>query len=157
MIVIVSAIFPTKYIISFKLILKILRKINGPSFQLSNNSILYWIISIPPKKEPPFFLFILETLSDYYYQNSPLRRREVFKGYKTAGVSNQSALQFLGGMEQNINFYANFIPVFDKLFISPLSDNGDNYYRYKVLDSQFVDHRRLIHLQFTPKRIGENT
>ncbi len=106
----------------------------------------------------PFLpVYLTETLSDYYYQKAPLRRREVFKGYKTAGVSNQSALQFLGGMEQNINFYANFIPVFDKQFISPLSDNGDNYYRYKVLDSQFVDNRRLIHLQFTPKRIGENT
>ena len=60
-------------------------------------------------------------------------------------------------MDQNINFYANFIPVMDKLFMSPISDNGDNYYRYRVLDTQFVDNRRFIHIMFTPKRIGENT
>lgn len=106
----------------------------------------------------PFLpVYLTEAISDYYYQKSPRRRREVFKGSKTIGVKNESAIQFLGGMEQNVNFYSNFIPVFDIAFISPLSDNGDNYYRYRVLDSQFVDNRRLIHLQFTPKRKGERT
>ena len=106
----------------------------------------------------PFLpVYLTEAISDYYYQQSPKRRREVFKGSKTIGVSNESAIQFLGGMEQNINFYSNFIPVFDKQFVSPLSDNGDNYYRYKVLDSQFVNNHRLIHMSFTPKRKGENT
>lgn len=106
----------------------------------------------------PFLpVYLTEALSDYYYQKSPRRRREVFKGSKTIGVSNESAVQFLGGMEANINFYSNFIPVFDKQFVSPISDNGDNYYRYKVLDSQFVNNRRLIHMSFTPKRKGENT
>ncbi len=106
----------------------------------------------------PFLpVYLTEAISDYYYQKDPKRRREIIKGTKTLGVSNESVLQFLGGMDQNVNFYSNFIPVFDKLFISPLSDNGDNYYRYKVLDSQFVNNRRLIHMSFTPKRVGENT
>jgi hypothetical protein len=106
----------------------------------------------------PFLpIYLTEAISDYYFQKSPLRRREVFKGTKTMGVNNESVSRFLGGMDQNVNFYSNFIPVFDKEFVSPISDNGDAYYRYKVLDSQFVDGRRLIHLQFTPKRKGENT
>lgn len=106
----------------------------------------------------PFLpVYLTEALSDYYYQINPKRRREVFKATKTMGVSNESALQFIGGMESNINFYSNFIPVFDKQFVSPISDNGDNFYRYRVLDSQFVNNRRLIHMSFTPKRKGENT
>lgn len=106
----------------------------------------------------PFLpVYLTEAISDYYYQKSPKRRREVFKGTKTIGVNNESALQFLGGMDQNINFYSNFIPVFDKQFVSPISDNGDAYYRYKVLDSQFVGGHRMIHMLFTPKRKGENT
>jgi hypothetical protein len=106
----------------------------------------------------PFLpVYLTEAISNYYYQKSPRRRREVFKGSKTIGVSNESAIQFLGGMDANINFYSNFIPVFDKQFVSPLSDNGDFYYRYRVLDSQFVNGRRLIHMMFTPKRKGENT
>ena len=106
----------------------------------------------------PFLpIYLTEAISDYYYQKSPLRRREVFKGTKTIGVNNESVSKFLGGMDQNVNFYSNFIPVFDKQFVSPISDNGDAYYRYKVLDSQIVDGRRLIHFQFTAKRKGENT
>jgi len=47
--------------------------------------------------------------------------------------------------------------VFDKKFVSPISDNGDDYYRYKVVDTQYVNSRRLFHLIFTPKRKGQST
>ena len=72
-------------------------------------------------------------------------------------MNNESVSKYLGGMEQNIDFYNNFIPVFDKRFVSPLSNNGDNYYRYKIVDTQYVNTRRLLHLIFTPKRKGQNT
>lgn len=102
-------------------------------------------------------VYLTEAISDYYYQKSPDRRREVFKATKTLGVDNESVTKLLGGMDQNVNFYNNFIPVFDKLFVSPISDHGDEYYNYKVADTQFVSGRRLIHFFFTPKRKGENT
>src|SRR4029077_10314078 len=106
----------------------------------------------------PFLpVFLTETISDYYYQRSPVKRREVIKGSKTLGVDNESVSKLLGGMEQNIDFYRNFIPVFDKRFVSPISDNGDQYYRYKIVDTEFVNARRFLHLIFTPKRKGENT
>ncbi len=101
--------------------------------------------------------YMSEAISQYYYQKSPVRRREVFKGVKTIGVQNESASKLLGGMDQVVNVYNNFIPVFDKQFVSPLSDNGDNYYNYKVLDTQYVNGRRLVHFIFVPKRKGENT
>jgi hypothetical protein len=102
-------------------------------------------------------VYLTEAISEYYYQKSPDRRREVFKATKTLGVDNESVTKLLGGMDQNVNFYNNFIPVFDKLFVSPISDHGDEYYNYKVADTQFVSGRRLIHFFFTPKRKGENT
>jgi hypothetical protein len=102
-------------------------------------------------------VYLTETISDYYYQKSPDRRREVFKATKTLGVNNESVTKLLGGMDQNINFYNNFIPVFDKLFISPISDHGDEYYNYKIADTQYVAGRRLVHFFFTPRRKGENT
>jgi hypothetical protein len=107
--------------------------------------------------KPVLPIYLTEAISDYYFQKSPLRRREVFKGNKTIGMNNESVGKLLGGMDQNVNFYSNFIPVFDKQFISPISDNGDAYYKYHVADSQFVGGRRLIHMTFTPKRKGQNT
>ncbi|HZK63631.1 MAG TPA: DUF5686 family protein [Puia sp.] len=114
--------------------------------------------NIDSSEDNPFLpIYVTETLSDYYYQRSPLKRREVILGSKTVGLDNESVSKFLGGMDQNIDFYNNFIPVFDKRFVSPLSNNGDNYYRYKIVDTQYVNTRRLLHLIFTPKRKGENT
>jgi len=106
---------------------------------------------------PVLPVYLTESISDYYYQKSPLKRREIFTGNKTMGVNNESVSKLLGGMDQNINFYSNFIPVFDKKFVSPISDNGDFYYKYRIIDTQFVGGRRLFHLIFTPKRKGENT
>jgi hypothetical protein len=106
----------------------------------------------------PFLpVYLTETISNYYYQKSPWKTRERIKAVKTMGINNESISKLLGGTEQNVNIYNNFIPVFDKQFISPISDNGDAYYHYKVLDSQFVAGKRLIHMQFIPKRKGENT
>jgi hypothetical protein len=102
-------------------------------------------------------VYLTEAISDYYYQKSPLRRREVFKGTKTMGVDNESVSKLLGGIDQNVNFYSNFIPVFDKQFVSPISDNGDAFYNYKVLDTQYVNGRRMIHFFFVPKHKGQNT
>jgi hypothetical protein len=114
--------------------------------------------NIDSSESNPFLpIYITETLSDYYYERDPLKRREEIKGSKTVGLNNESVSKYLGGMEQNIDFYNNFIPVFDKRFASPLSNNGDYYYRYKIVDTQYVNSRRLLHLIFTPKRKGENT
>ena len=101
--------------------------------------------------------YLTETLSDYYYQKRPLKRREVIKAVNTNGVKNESIIQFLGGMDQNINVYNNFIPVFDKQFVSPASDNGDFYYNYSVRDTQIIGKNRYYHLIFVPRRTGTNT
>ena len=102
-------------------------------------------------------VYVTEALSDYYYQKSPLKRREVFRAVNTKGVENASVAKLLGGMDQVVNFYNNFIPVFDKQFVSPISDNGDQYYNYKIADTQYVAGKRLVHFLFQPKRKGENT
>ena len=101
--------------------------------------------------------YLTEVLSNYYYQKKPLKRREVIVASNTNGVRNESAVKLLGGMDQNVNVYNNFIPVADKEFISPLSENGDNFYNYRVIDTQFVNKQRFYHLVFAPKRRGENT
>ena len=114
--------------------------------------------SIDSTEVPPILpTYLTEALSDYYYQKKPLRRREVIKAANTNGVKNESIVKFLGGMDQNVNIYDNFIPVFDKQFVSPASDNGDAYYNYRVADTQFISNHKFYHLVFTPRRHGENT
>jgi hypothetical protein len=114
--------------------------------------------NIDSTEMPPVLpAYLTEAISDYYWQKKPLRRREVIHAANTNGVDNESIIKFLGGMDQNINVYDNFIPVLDKLFISPISDNGDAFYNYRVADTQFFNNHKFYHLVFTPKHHGENT
>lgn len=101
--------------------------------------------------------YLTEALSDYYYQKNPKKRREIIKAANTNGVKNESVLKMLGGMDQVVNVYNNFIPVFDKQFVSPISDNGDYYYNYRVIDTQVIASQRYFHLVFTPRRKGGDT
>lgn len=101
--------------------------------------------------------YLTEALSDYYYQKDPRKRREIIKAANTNGIKNESALKMLGGMDQVVNVYNNFIPVLDKQFVSPISDNGDYYYNYRVTDTQVIANNRYYHLVFTPRRKGGDT
>lgn len=101
--------------------------------------------------------YLTEAISNYYYQKKPLKRREEIVGANTNGIKNESMVKFLGGMDQVINVYNNFINVFNKEFVSPASDNGDFYYKYTVADTQYLGGERYFHLLFRPRRKGMNT
>ncbi len=101
--------------------------------------------------------FFSETISDFYFQKEPHKAREIIVANKISGVKNESITKYLGALDQNINAYNNFVPVFDKEFTSPFSDKGDDYYNYRLADTQYISGRRLLHLIFIPKREGQNT
>jgi hypothetical protein len=130
--------------------------------KLSNNILLKplnFVLSFvdSTSEEKPFLpVYLTETLSDFYYQKNPKRVHEFIKAAKTNGIDNESLIKQLGGMYQNINVYNNFIPVFDKQFISPFNSNADKYYQYKLLDTQYLGTKRLIHFRFTPKVKGSD-
>lgn len=108
--------------------------------------------------EKPYLpMFISETLSDFYFRRSPKKRKEIIHGSKISGVENTSVSEVMGDMYQNVNIYDNSILVFDKSFISPISDNGFFYYRYYLIDSMYLDGHRCYQIQFLPKRKQELT
>ncbi|MGH2553669.1 MAG: carboxypeptidase-like regulatory domain-containing protein, partial [Chitinophagaceae bacterium] len=53
--------------------------------------------------------YLIETISDYYYQKKTLKRREIIKAVSTNGMNNESVTKMLGGMEQVVNVYNNFM------------------------------------------------
>ena len=109
------------------------------------------------EEKPILPIYLIETISDYYVQQEPHRTKEIVKASKSVGLKNESISKFLGGTYQNINVYKNFISVFDKDFVSPISDDGDLYYTYKVPDTQYIAGKRFFHFVFEPKRKGSNT
>lgn len=108
-------------------------------------------------EEKPFLpVYLVETLSDYYFQKNPKKMKELVKASQTKGINNESVTQFLGGMYQQVNMYDNFIDIFGKQFVSPVNNNATLYYNYQIKDTQMAYGHRIILVQFAPKRDAEN-
>src|SRR5207253_92388 len=72
-------------------------------------------------EKPSLPFFIIESISDFYYNKSPLRKKEVVRASKITGLENSSISQVMGDMYQNINIYGNNLLIFNKQFASPVS------------------------------------
>lgn len=110
--------------------------------------------------ERPFLpLYLTEALSDYYYQSNPKKTKEYVKATQVRLISNRnmtsSMSQYLGKIYLAINPYDNYVPFFDKEFVSPLSNTALAFYKYKIIDTQNVQGYDIITLHFSPQRKGE--
>ncbi|MET0391668.1 MAG: DUF5686 and carboxypeptidase regulatory-like domain-containing protein [Chitinophagaceae bacterium] len=96
-------------------------------------------------------LYLSETVSTYSVQQPNKVKVEVLSS-KVSGQSDGFGLS----APQIISFYNNLITISDILnprgFISPISDNALNYYRYKYEGAFFEDGRQVNRIQVIPKR-----
>lgn len=118
-------------------------------------SFIYDHLDTTSEEVPILPFYLTETLSDYYYQRQPKKTREFIKASLVKGFKNESITRFLGNMYQTMNAYDNFIPVFDKRFVSPISDQGLFYYQYRIADTQEAYGHQIYQVHFVPKRKGE--
>lgn len=123
---------------------------------LRKYSFIYNNLDTVSESKPYLPLYLTETLSDYYFQSKPKKMREVIKASMVKGVNNENVVKFLGTFHQNLNVYKSYVPVFDKKFVSPISDEGLLFYKYKIRDTQTAYGHRIIMVQYTPKRPLEN-
>ena len=114
-----------------------------------------YIDSSNVKEKPYLPLMLSEAVSDFYFKKDPHFKKEVIKGTKISGVQDKSVSQFMGEMYLSVNIYKNNVLVFDRNFVSPISDNGTFYYRYILVDSMFIDNHWCYQISFRPKRKQE--
>ena len=135
-----------------------LRNINKDKlgkYKFLNSMNFVWNYIDSNTEDKPFLpVYLAETLSDCYYQKDPKKSHEIIKASKIDGLDNESVLKQMGVTYQNVDAYANFIPVFDKQFVGPFNESADKYYNFKLLDTQYLNKKRLIHFRFTPKTRG---
>ena len=98
---------------------------------------------------------ISETKADYYHALSPSVDREVIRANRVSGVEDSfSVAQFTGQMPGNVNFYHNFIDIFNVRFASPLADRGRMFYNYFLIDSLDIEGRKSYKIRFHPKGLS---
>ena len=96
-------------------------------------------------------VFLSETIATYSVQKPDKRKIEVIST-KVSGQSNGyglSAPEIYSFYENNIKIGTNLNP---RGFISPISSNALNYYRYRFEGSFFEDGKEIGHIKVVPKR-----
>lgn len=104
--------------------------------------------------KPILPLFISETISNFYYRNSPKLSHEKILKTKISGVGVEDGSfvsQFIGSSFQEYNFYNNWLKIVGKEFVSPIADSWKLYYDYDLSDSLYIDEDYCYRLNFFPK------
>jgi hypothetical protein len=103
-------------------------------------------------------MFINEAASRVYGDNLLKKEKEVLKGNKNSGFSdNQVVIDFVGDLYSDYNIYDNYLKFFDKSFVSPLSRTGIQTYNYVLSDSAFIDNKWCYNIIYYPRRKNELT
>jgi len=102
-------------------------------------------------------VFLTETMSDIYFRKSPRTRKEIITASSITGFKNPSISQFLGNLSEQVDIYKNYIPLFEKYFVSPVSDFAIDYYKFYLVDSAFIGNKWCYHIMFKPRRKQELT
>ncbi|MDM1347802.1 carboxypeptidase-like regulatory domain-containing protein [Myroides marinus] len=103
-------------------------------------------------------IFINENIGQVYGDNTNGKKIEKTLGNKNSGFdTNQHIIEFIKDLYVEYNIYNNYIRLFDKDFVSPLSRTGINVYNYVLADSAFIDNKWCYNIVYYPRRKGELT
>ncbi len=103
-------------------------------------------------------VFINESVAEVYGDNILGKEKEVVKGNKNSGFSNnQAIIDFIDDLYTDYNIYDNYIKFFYKSFVSPLSRTGIQNYNYYLADSAYIDNKWCYNIIFYPRRKNELT
>lgn len=96
-------------------------------------------------------IFLTESLADVYTRKNPKGYVEMIKASKISGIENQSVSQLMSDELLALQLYDNYIPLFQKNFISPIADFGLGSYKYYLVDSAFIDSLWCYNIMYKPR------
>lgn len=103
-------------------------------------------------------VFINEASKTTYGDNISKKTKSILKGNKNSGFSsNQFIIDFIDDLYSDYNIYDNYLKIFDKSFISPLSKTGVDVYNYVLSDSAFIENKWCYNIIYYPRRKSELT
>ncbi len=103
-------------------------------------------------------VFINESVLDVYGDNKMNKKREDLLGNKNSGFSdNQALIAGVKDLYQEYDIYDNYLKIFDKSFVSPLSKTGIDNYNYVLADSAFIGNKWCYKIIYYPRRKNELT
>lgn len=103
-------------------------------------------------------VFINESVHRVYGNNLSGRKKEVLVGNKNSGFNdNKILIDAVKDLYYENEIYDNYLRIFDKNFISPLSTTGIDTYNYILADSAFIEDKWCYNIIYYPRRKNELT
>lgn len=103
-------------------------------------------------------IFINESIYEVYGDNTSNKKKEMLKANKNSGLGTGNGVDtFLKDLYAEYDVYNNYLPFFDKNFVSPLSTTGIDTYNYVLSDTAYIDNKRCYNIVYYPRRKGELT
>lgn len=103
-------------------------------------------------------IFINESVYKTYGDNTKNKVREDIEANKNSGFSsNQNVIAFIKDLYVEYDIYSNYIKIFDKSFVSPVSRAGVSSYNYVLTDSAYIDNKWCYNILYYPRRKSELT
>lgn len=103
-------------------------------------------------------IFINESVYKTYGDNINNKVREDIQANINSGFeSNQNIIAFIKDLYVDYNIYNNYIKIFDKSFVSPVSRAGVDSYNYVLNDSAFIENKWCYNILYYPRRKNELT
>lgn len=102
--------------------------------------------------KPYVHVILAENLSEYFYRKFPKEQKEVILASRISGVKNESVHEQLANTYLKVNLYDDFVDVFTKGFVSPLSATGALFYKYYIVDSLSINGDKCLQLRVVPRR-----
>ncbi|WP_343328885.1 DUF5686 family protein [Polaribacter staleyi] len=103
-------------------------------------------------------VFLNEGLSEVYGDNILKKEKEVLIANQNSGFNkDQQLINYIDDLYSEYNIYDNYLKIFDKSFVSPLSKTGINNYNYVLADSTYIGKKWCYNIIYYPRRKNELT
>ncbi len=101
-----------------------------------------------------------ETVSQTIYRKDPQAEKTIIIGQTSQGVNDLFQTgdilnTVMKDVFTNVDLYQDNIRLLQYPFISPMSNEGINFYRFYIEDTVMVDNDRCIHLNFLPNNMQD--
>lgn len=111
--------------------------------------------SVPGKNLLPIYLN--ERVYDYYYSKNPERKKLKVLGEKGVNfgsfIDNEGIGVYFKHLYQDMDIYANSTVFVTNEFMSPISDNAPDAYKFFISDTTVVNGTKVVELSFTPRNV----
>ncbi|MFN3405219.1 MAG: DUF5686 family protein [Cytophagaceae bacterium] len=129
--------------------------------KLKNRKLLqpfnFFFDNIDSTEGQPFLPVLLsETVSEVYYSKEA-GEKELVTAAKVSGIKNESISAIFTDLAIQRDIHVNLMRIFNKNFITPISDNAFKHYDYELTDSSLIDNHWCYKIKFYPKRKQELT